>query len=112
MARKRRYSEEELKAIAAKLSQTVFEYEATAPRAATPAERNVLYKIMYGTLLGCQWGEVTRNDANRLQAIVDTAEFICNNFFPDLNGYKTLYLPIKDFLHNREEENEDDYMEL
>jgi hypothetical protein len=54
-------------------------------------EREVLYKIFKGAIWALNWGEMTRSDKGRRQAIIDSAEFMANEFLPQLNNYNTVY---------------------
>lgn len=65
-------------------------------------EREIVFNVLFGALLGLNWGEATRSDPGREQAIVDTAEFTFNllveNVSPLARGYESVYLPLKRML--------------
>lgn len=99
-------SELELREIATKLSKqiTIRTYTGgnskDTTRASTSEEKETIYKIIYGSLLGLNWGEDTRNNPKIEQSIIDTAEFIANLFLPECNGYNTIYCPLKEIITN------------
>lgn len=76
-----------------------------------PSEKQMelAYNVIYGTLLGLNWGESTRSNSTSEQAIVDSAEFtydlVMGTTLPEgesVNGYLGLYCPVKEVLRNWE----------
>ncbi len=98
-------SENELKTIAETISENITirtnvnGNSIDTIRKASSAEKEIIYNLAYGALLGLNWGEVCRS-SRQAEAIIDTAEFIINQFLPDCNGYDTIYLPLKKVLVN------------
>ena len=60
-------------------------------RESTFGENDFIFKTAFGALLGLNYGETVRNDKNAEQAILDSSEFIINQFLNHCNGYDTLY---------------------
>ena len=78
-------------------------------RKPTKKQMELAYNVIYGTLLGLNWGESTRSNSTSEQAIVDSAEFtydlILGTTLPEgesVNGYLGLYCPVKEVLRNWE----------
>ena len=94
-------TESELKEIANKISDTIMirTYENGNSydnrRNTTTIEEAIIYKIAYGALLGLNYGDDCRKSRFAEQKIIDTVEFIIDQFIPDCNGYDTIYLPLK-----------------
>lgn len=95
-------SDAELYLIAEKISASIVirSYDkagnsADKRRASSKTEKDILIKIIYGALLGLDWGVNTRASSDMAQAIVDTVEFIAMQFMPDCNCYDTVYTPLK-----------------
>lgn len=103
-------TEAELKEIAEAMSETVMirTYENgnsnDTRRKTTKKEKDIIYNVAYGALLGMNWGEDVRSSELAAQAIIDTAEFTINRFISNCNGYDTMYIPLKRALANWEKE--------
>lgn len=69
-------------------------------RYSTTPEREILYRITYAALLTLNSGENRKISAE--QTILYHAEFNCNLFLPECNGYLTIYLPLKRILEDWE----------
>lgn len=63
----------------------------------TKAQRSAIHAAALGSLLGLDWGEDTRNNkgGGREDAIINTAEFFLLCTSDDINGYDTIYNPLK-----------------
>ena len=103
----RHYSEAELKAFATDNSKTIVirEYDQgnsnDVEREALANEEAIIYKILYGALLGINYG--SRHDANAQQAIIDSAEYTAGLFLPTANNYDTIYNRLKSFMANAQD---------
>ncbi len=101
-------TESELKRIAEKISETIMirSYEngnsRDDRRETTTPEKQIIFRIAYGALLGLNYGDATRSDKGREQAILDTVEFVLTQFIREANGYDTIYWPLKKALDNWE----------
>ena len=69
-------------------------------RTPTQAESEAIYKVAISALLGLNWGEDVRSSRLAEQAIIDTAEFAINQFIDGVNGYDTIYIPLKKAVKN------------
>ena len=64
-------------------------------RPTTQEEHDILYKLVYSALLGLNAGETARQTRAAEDAIVNSIEYTCNLFFPEANGYLTIYCPLR-----------------
>jgi len=93
--------EAELKAIAEKVAEniTVRDCEHSDEfRPSTPEEKEIIYKVIYGSLSGLNWSEESRGSDEAVKAVIDTAEYLIDLFIPYCNGYLTVYNPLKRIL--------------
>ena len=106
-------SEMELREIAREISTRPLTiclgFSGEEKRKPTKKQMELAYNVIYGTLLGLNWGESTRSNSTSEQAIVDSAEFtydlILGTTLPEgesVNGYLGLYCPVKEVLRNWE----------
>ena len=98
-----RKPESELREAALELSQEIVirdESGDTRRRSTTP-EREILYRIIYSALSTLNYGE-HRKSAEAEQVILDQAEFTCNMFLPECNGYTSAYNPIRRYIEEWE----------
>lgn len=80
-------------------------------RRPTKKQKEMIYNLFFGTLLGLNWGEDVRSGRKETQAILDAQEFtydcIMNTTLKEderVQGYISFYLPVKSMLKNWEEE--------
>lgn len=67
-------------------------------RPSTQKQRQAVKTAAYAGLLGLNWGEDNRSDKGREDAILNTVEFmvaVADTGSADLNGYDTIYNPMK-----------------
>lgn len=67
-------------------------------RPSTKKQRQAVKTAAYAGLLGLNWGEDNRSDKGREDAILNTVEFmlaVADTGSADLNGYDTIYNPMK-----------------
>ena len=89
----KKFTEAELKAYAEANSKTIVirAYEngnsTDTERTATEQEREIIFKLIYGALLGINW----RSEISARQPIMDSTEFTSNLMLPEANGYDTIY---------------------
>ena len=76
-------------------------------RKPTAHEEEIIFKTIYGALLGLNWGETNRSSGIAEQAILDTAEYTLDLFIPQANGYDTIYNPLRKILTEWEQIPED-----
>ena len=106
-------SEMELREIAREISARPLTiclgFSGEEKRKPSKKQMELAYNVIYGTLLGLNWGESTRSNSTSEQAIIDSAEFtydlILGTTLPEgesVNGYLGLYCPIKEVLRNWE----------
>ena len=65
-------------------------------RACTEEERNILSNLMYAVLL------TLRSDYKDIQTALDVAEFSADLMIPHLNGYMSIYNPLREILSRLE----------
>ena len=104
----RYYSEPDLKELALASSKTIVirtyvnGNSSDDERTATEEESTIIFNLIFGALLGCNWGETNRNNRDVQQGIIDSAEFIAHLFIPNANCYDTIYNRIKGILSQME----------
>lgn len=64
-------------------------------RKTTKPERKIIESIIFGGLLAIREGEKTEKE---IQAIINSCEFIAKIQLPEMNGYDSIYNPMKDFV--------------
>ncbi len=104
--------EAELRAIAERLSDTITVEtdNGEVTRKPTKRQHNILYGLLYGALLGLNWGESTRSNPQMEEAILNATEFQGLVMMPTvlkdgerLQSYLSLYLPLKGVLREWEQ---------
>lgn len=99
--KRKNLTEEERHAIADKIAQSIVirtynnGSSCDTRRETTAEEQRAIYNVANGALSSLQWGADTMQDPRLERSIIDTAEFIINQFLPDCNGYDTIYIPLK-----------------
>lgn len=80
-------------------------------RKPTKKQKEMIYNLFFGTLLGLNWGEDVRSGRKETQAILDAQEFtydcIMNTTLKEnerVQGYISFYCPVKRMLGSWEEE--------
>ena len=66
-------------------------------RKTSKPERKIIESIIYGGLLAIREGQKTEKE---IQAIVDSCEFIAKIQLPEMNGYDTIYIPMKEYIRD------------
>lgn len=61
----------------------------------TKKQREIVEKIIYGALLGLNWGETIRSETVAEDAILNAAEYMCIVMLPEVNSYDTVYIPLR-----------------
>lgn len=92
--------ESELRKAAQELAQEIVirdESGDTRRRSTTP-EREILYRIIYAAFSTLNYSVENRRNPAAEQAILDNAEFACNMFLPECNGYLAVYNPIRRYI--------------
>ena len=62
---------------------------------ANQEEHKIFYNLLYGALLSMNWHCHNIDADDKIQAIIDTAEFQFNLFFPNYAGYTNIYKPLQ-----------------
>ena len=101
-------NESELREIAQEMSQKIYMRSEDTFRQATEEESKVLYNVLYGALFTVNETGNSFTDRDKL-IILHDAENIADNFFPDMNGYQTVYLPLDRFIDKWHEESLDKF---
>lgn len=57
-------------------------------------ESKLIASVVYGSLLAINQKADLQSD---LQSVADAAEYIIRQLLPEVNGYDTIYLPIKEY---------------
>lgn len=61
----------------------------------TKNQREIMEKIIYGALLGLNWGETNRSETVAEDAILNAAEYMCIVMLPEVNSYDSVYIPLR-----------------
>lgn len=101
-------NESELREMALEMSQKIYMRSEDTFRQATEEESKVLYNVLYGALFTVNETGNSFTDRDKL-IILHDAENIADNFFPDMNGYQTVYLPLASFIDKWHEESLDKF---
>lgn len=97
------FTEQEAKEYAQKESKNIVirsyenENNYDVRRFTSKPERKIIESIIYGGLLAIREGTKTEKE---IQAIIDSCEFIGKIQLPEMNGYDSIYNPMKDYLRN------------
>lgn len=102
--------EDDLKKIAEEISEQIVirkyvngtSYDERRP--AMKVEREILYKLLYGALLGLNESEEFRKNPTAERAIISAAESTLHQFMPECNAYDSLYIPLNDAIRHWERE--------
>lgn len=92
-------TETEAKEIANKICETITirsynEYGSVdTERPTTDEEKDIMFKIVYGALFTFYWDNVTEAKG---QAVAYAMEIVFTQFFPNANGYLSIYRPLKE----------------
>lgn len=92
--------ESELRETALELSREIVirDENGDTRRRSTMPEREILYRIIYSALITLNYSVENRRNPAAEQAILDNAEFTCNMFLPECNGYLAVYNPIRRYI--------------
>lgn len=93
---------EQLRSMATELASTITTREDNIDykRATWLREKEILYKIFYGALL-----ELNRNGGSQFDyGVLNCAEMTADLFIPYMNGYDTVFCPLRRVLENWETE--------
>lgn len=95
----REYTDKDLELVADMLSKKVFVRDDSSlpSRELNNEEYNKMFPIVYGALLSARWNHA---EPSVVQGILDYAEFMFNNVFPEYEGYRSIYIPL-DIVLNR-----------
>lgn len=64
-------------------------------RESTPAEYDIIYKIALSALLALNHGETARQSRIAEDAIINAAEYTIDTLIMGVNGYDTIYQPLR-----------------
>ena len=62
---------------------------------ASHEEHKLFFGLFYGVLLGMNWHCHTIDANDKIQAVIDTAEYQFGQLFPEYSGYTNIYIPLK-----------------
>lgn len=103
-------SEGELKIIAAQIAEsiTVRAYDERgnsnySTRETTHEERETIFNICYGALLGFNWTDTARSSDAAAQAVLDATEFTVSIMLPYCNACSTVYEKLQSVIENWED---------
>ena len=96
-------TENELREIAEKIAETIVirSYDERGNsrddrRPTDGQERITLRDIAFGALLTLNYGETFRRERIAEDAIIETAEFTVDLLIPGVNGYDSIYIPLRE----------------
>ena len=90
------FTEKDLHEIASEIAQniTIRSYDngssVDTKRSTTKPEAEIISNIAFAALYAYRW-----RDNGTVDSILDVAEMALDQFFPEANGYDTIYLPLK-----------------
>ncbi len=70
-------------------------------RKTTKKELEIFYSLIFGALISVMFHSGNNDERGHKQTVqmaADTAEFISHGLLPSVNGYDSVYLPIKSFV--------------
>lgn len=87
----REYTDKDLEIVADMLSKKVTLREDGTIKETNEEEYKIMFQMVYGALLSARWNHA---EPSVVQGILDYAEFMFNNTFPNYEGYRSIYMPL------------------